>query len=139
MSEISFRAATLDDVDEIVALWVAADAPPTITDGPDDVRRLLARDDQALILAMKDDVMVGTLIAGWDGWRGNMYRLAVHPDHRRDGVATQLVAEGLRRLEELGCRRVSALVLREEDHAMGFWKTSFSEQPDIARFSRNVD
>lgn len=139
MSDVTFRTATPEDVDEIVALWVAAGAPPTITDGPDDVRRLLDRDDQALILALRDGVIVGTLIAGWDGWRGNLYRLAVAPDHRREGLATELVREGTRRLKERGCRRMSALVLRDEDHAMGFWRSSFSEQQNIARFSRNVD
>lgn len=140
MSEIAIRTAQAQDVDEIVALWVAADAPPTVTDGPGDVRRLLARDDRALMVATKDGVIVATLIAAWDGWRGNMYRLAVHPEHRRSGIASRLAEEALAYLKAQGCRRISALVLRDEGHAMGFWRSAgFSEQPDIARFSRNVD
>lgn len=139
MSDVGFRTASTDDVDEILALWGAADAPPTVTDGADDVRRLLARDDRALLLATKNDAIVGTLVAGWDGWRGNMYRLAVHPDHRRQGIASQLVAQAEQYLGDHGCRRISALVLRDEAHAMGFWREAgFQEQPEMARFSRNL-
>jgi ribosomal protein S18 acetylase RimI-like enzyme len=63
------------------------------------------------------------LIAAFDGWRGNLYRLAVHPDHRRRGVATRLVAAGEQQLHEQGCRRITALLVRDEDHATAFWPT----------------
>ena len=65
--------------------------------------------------------MVGTLIAAWDGWRGNMYRLAVVPDVRRRGIATALVGEGERRLRARRCRRISALVVDTDVHAVDFW------------------
>ena len=35
--------------------------------------------------------MVGSLIAAWDGWRGSFYRLAVHPERRRQRIATALL------------------------------------------------
>jgi ribosomal protein S18 acetylase RimI-like enzyme len=65
--------------------------------------------------------VVGTLIATWDGWRGNMYRLVVDPRVRRQGVARALVVAGERRLARAGCRRVTALVTGSHEHAVGFW------------------
>lgn len=139
MSALEFRIATIEDIETILELWRTADAPPTSTQGPDAVRGVLQRDQESLLLATVDGQIVGTLIAAWDGWRGNMYRLAVHPIYRRQGVASALFAEAERRLRERGCRRISALVLRNEPHAMGFWREAgFSEQPEIARFSRNL-
>jgi ribosomal protein S18 acetylase RimI-like enzyme len=52
----------------------------------DDVERLLADSPAALLVAEHGGEIVGALIAGWDGWRGNMYRLAVSERHRREGV-----------------------------------------------------
>jgi len=65
---------------------------------------------EALLVAEVDDEIVGVLIAAWDGWRGNMYRLAVRPDQRRRGIGQALVEEGERRLRARGARRITALV-----------------------------
>ncbi len=55
--------------------------------------------DAAGVLAVwersrRDGAIVATLIAAWDGWRGNMYRLAVAPELRREGIARTLVEAG---------------------------------------------
>jgi ribosomal protein S18 acetylase RimI-like enzyme len=41
-------------------------------------------------VAEGDGEIVGALIAAWDGWRGNMYRLAVREGHRREGIGLAL-------------------------------------------------
>jgi ribosomal protein S18 acetylase RimI-like enzyme len=118
---VTVRAGTAGDVDEVVGFWTAAGAHPTSTDDGPSVAGVVGRDPGALLIAEIDGEMVGTLIATWDGWRGNMYRLAVRPDLRRRRIAATLVAEGERRLRALGCRRVSALVVGRDLHAVDFW------------------
>jgi GNAT superfamily N-acetyltransferase len=58
-----------------------------------------------------------------------MYRLVVHQQARRYGVASALVAAGERRLRALGCQRITALVTGAHDHAVAFW-TAAGYQPD---------
>jgi ribosomal protein S18 acetylase RimI-like enzyme len=118
---VTLRTGTVADVDEVLRVWAGAGAHPTSTDDVASVGALVARDPDALLVAEIDGRMVGTLIATWDGWRGNMYRLAVLPDVRRRRIASLLVAEGGRRLQALGCRRVTALVLDVDVHAAEFW------------------
>ncbi len=71
----------------VFALWRAAELPPSVTDDVDSVRRLIAHDAAALLVAEIDGEIVGSLCGTGDGWRGNLYRLAVHPSHRRGGIA----------------------------------------------------
>ncbi len=121
-------------------MWAAAGAPPTVTDDVAALEALLNKDGEALIVVCSDDQIVGTLVAAWDGWRGNMYRLAVRPKFRRRGLARALVAEGERRLRGQGCRRITALVLGDEAHAFEFWSAAgYDVQPEMERFRKNLE
>jgi ribosomal protein S18 acetylase RimI-like enzyme len=104
------------------------------------LRALIAHDHGALIVAEQSDRIVGTVIAGWDGWRGSVYRLVVAPDHRRGGVAKQLVHSAQRRLAELGGHRIQAIVIGSDARAMAFWSsTDFELQEGQVRFATRVD
>ena len=108
--------ATLADIDELVTFWEIAgenDARPT--DSTPAVQALLRRDPEAVLVIRADDRIIGTVIAGWDGWRAHLYRLAVHPEHRRQGVARALLDAAEARLSALGAGRFDAMVLESND------------------------
>lgn len=117
------RPATAEEAEDILALWQAADAHPTVTDMPCAVRRLIHEHPGALLVAELDGRLVGTIIAGYDGWRGTLYRLAVIPELRRRGIARALVAEALRSFRERGVERVSAFTIEADQAAVAFWNS----------------
>ena len=129
---VNLRTGTTADVPAVLAVWIAAGAHPTSTDDTSCLVALVRRDPDALLVAEIDGRLVGTLIATWDGWRGDMYRLAVLPDVRRRGIAALLVRHGEDRLLDLGCRRVQALVVAADDRASAFW-TGIGYIPDSLR------
>jgi hypothetical protein len=43
------------------------------------VTALIGHDPDALIHAEHDGEFIGSIVAGWDGWRCHLYRLAVRP------------------------------------------------------------
>jgi ribosomal protein S18 acetylase RimI-like enzyme len=118
------RAARSDDVAEILALWRDSKVVPGHTDDAPSLGRLLEHTPGALLVAEEDGRIVGSLIAAWDGWRGNMYGLAVLPQFRRAGVGNLLVREGESRLLAEGARRVTALVYAEDERAVSFWEAA---------------
>jgi ribosomal protein S18 acetylase RimI-like enzyme len=133
----TIRNATEDDIAPVLGLWVVAGSLPSVSDSPDGLAGLLAADPQALLVAELEDVLVGSLIAAWDGWRGSFYRLAVSPEHRRKGLATMLLSEGERRLRERSAVRLTAIVADDEAGAMGFWRAAgYERQQHRARFVR---
>ncbi len=102
MTELRIRAAGPEDLDSVLAFWKTAAEGTSISDDRDGVERLVARDPEALILAERAGELVGTVIAGFDGWRCHLYRLAVHPGHRRQGIASALLAAAEDRFVRLG-------------------------------------
>jgi ribosomal protein S18 acetylase RimI-like enzyme len=136
---VEIRAGSSTDVAAVLALWRRADAAPSVSDDVDGVMTLLERDPDALLLAERDGALVGTLIAGFDGWRGTLARLAVDPEYRRRGIATALLLAGENRLRSLGARRVSAIVMSEHDHAVGFWSAvGYARDERVGRFVKNL-
>lgn len=135
------RAAREADLPAVLALWRAAASEQTATDDVDALRALLARDPGALLVAIADDgAVVGSLIAGFDGWRGSLYRLAVHPSRRRRGLGTALLRAGERRLAELGARRLDAIVVSTAEPALAFWAAAGYERQDArSRFVRTLN
>jgi ribosomal protein S18 acetylase RimI-like enzyme len=133
------RSGRVDDVEAVLGLWRRAEASPSPTESADDVRGLLERDPEALLVAEADRAILGSLIVGWDGWRGTFYRLAVDPAHRRRGLATELVRAGEERLRALGVRRLNAIVESHEPDAMSFWSAAGYElQTSRSRFVKNL-
>ncbi|GAA3292365.1 GNAT family N-acetyltransferase [Streptomyces cinereospinus] len=124
MTDLRTRAATPDDVDTVLAFWKTAAEGTSISDDRDGVERLVARDPGALILAERAGELVGTVIAGFDGWRCHLYRLAVHPGHRRRGVGGALLTTAEERFVALGGRRGDAMVLTRNVTAQHAWRAA---------------
>ncbi|GGX68165.1 GNAT family N-acetyltransferase [Streptomyces fructofermentans] len=124
MSDLRIRAAVPADVDAVLAFWKDAAEGTSISDDRDGVARLVARDPEALILAEREGRLVGTVVAGFDGWRCHLYRLAVHPRQRRQGIGSALLAAAEERFAGLGGRRGDAMVLQHNENAHHAWRAA---------------
>ncbi|MFC3577078.1 GNAT family N-acetyltransferase [Streptomyces yaanensis] len=124
MKDLRIRAAGPEDLDTVLAFWKTAAEGTSISDDRDGVERLVARDPEALILAEQGGELVGTVIAGFDGWRCHLYRLAVHPGRRRRGIGSTLLAAAEERFVRLGGRRGDAMVLQRNETAHHAWRAA---------------
>ena len=137
---LQLKSCRARDVGAVLALWKRAEAKGSLPDRPAALRRRLARDRELFILAWDGERLVGTVIGGWDGWRGNLYRLAVLPEYRRRGVAKMLVEAAERRLRRMGARRITALVLNRNAGARRFWSAAgYGCDSTIGRYVRNLN
>jgi ribosomal protein S18 acetylase RimI-like enzyme len=134
------RALRPEESGSVLELWRIAEATPSVTDTVAEVQRMAQRPDAAFLVAEIDGNLVGSVIATFDGWRGHVYRLVVHPEHRRRGVARLLVRQAEEALSRWGARRITALVENDHPWAMSFWESvGYTFQPRIARFVLNLE
>ncbi|HEY5977876.1 MAG TPA: GNAT family N-acetyltransferase [Solirubrobacterales bacterium] len=137
---ITVRPSRRQDAEGILQLWAEArSGHASTTDRLDDVESLVADSPGALLVAERGDEIVGALIAAWDGWRGNLYRLTVREGHRREGIGVTLIRAGEEHLRDRGARRVTALVAFEDDSIAAFWESAgYPLDDDIGRRVRNL-
>jgi ribosomal protein S18 acetylase RimI-like enzyme len=138
--DVSVRHCEVGDLPGVLALWdEARSGRASIVDRIEELERLVADRDAALLVADHDGEVVGALIAAWDGWRGNMYRLAVREDCRRTGIGLKLTRAGEEHLRSRGARRVTALVAFDDEVAAGFWDAAgYPADEEIGRRVRNL-
>ncbi|MGI4895465.1 MAG: GNAT family N-acetyltransferase [Janthinobacterium lividum] len=88
--------------------------------------------DLMLVAAHPRDGIVGAVLGTFDGRRGWIHRLAVHPDHRRTGLASALVREVEQRLSAHGAPRINLLVMPDNTGALQFWRRlGYLTCPDV--------
>jgi len=135
---VRLRPAVSADVPGVLALGRDA-AAPTTTDTATALRALIEHEPGALIVADEVGEIVGTVVAGWDGWRGSVYRLAVAPPRRRQGLGARLLRAAEDRLAACGARRVHAVVVGTDDRAVAFWEaTDWTHERGQRRYTKSV-
>ncbi|WP_459802449.1 GNAT family N-acetyltransferase [Herbidospora sp. RD11066] len=133
------RFATSADVEAILTFWVAAAEGTDRRDDPAKVHALIERDPEALLVYELDGAIVGTVVAGWDGWRAHLYRLAVAPETRRRGIGKQLIAAAEERFKAFGAFRVDAMVLHGNTDAHPAWTaTGYTLQEEWGRWVKHL-
>ncbi|MEU4410457.1 GNAT family N-acetyltransferase [Streptosporangium sp. NPDC023963] len=133
--DVNIRYGRIEDVEALLAFWLVAAEGTDRHDDPAKVVALIERDPEAVLIAEIGQKMAGTLLAGWDGWRAHLYRLAVDPALRRRGVGTALIRAAEARFAAFGAFRVDAMVLHDNEPAHHAWGAAgYAPQPQWSRW-----
>lgn len=140
MSDVTIREAVPADFEAIISMWHSIDRHTELPDQPEYLQQFHDFSPDLFLVAEADGRIVGSVIGGWDGWRGHIARLAAEPTLRRKGIARRLVKAIESRLRARGARRIYALVDRRSSPAIPFWEAAgYSGNNEIVQFSRNVE
>ena len=119
---------------QVIALWKTVFAYDTAHNRPDLViDKKLAVDDDLFFVAIADNRVVGTIMAGYGGHRGWIYSVAVSPSHRRQGIGAQLVAHAERALIAKGSVKINLQIMQGNEAVTAFYASlGFSVEKRIS-------
>jgi ribosomal protein S18 acetylase RimI-like enzyme len=120
-SEIEIRPFRPDETDAVVALWEACDLIRPWNDPRKDIERKLRVDPELFLVAVEEELVVGAVMAGYEGHRGWINYLAVEPGRRRQGLGRELMATAERLLAERGCPKINLQVRSENADVIAFY------------------
>jgi ribosomal protein S18 acetylase RimI-like enzyme len=121
---VRIRSYQPGDRDSLEQLWarVFPDDPPR--NAPSAlIDNKLTVQPELLLVAESTATLAGAVMAGFDGVRGWIHHLAVAPEFRRQGVATQLVRAAEHGLRALGCPKVNLQIRASNREVVAFYQT----------------
>ncbi len=122
-AEVKIRPYRDGDHDAVVRLWnevFAGDPPrnePTAV-----IRRKKGVLPELFLVSTTGDTLTGTIVAGYDGYRGWLYHLAVDPVWRGRGHGRRLVEAAEAALRRLGCPKINLQVRSTNAGVVGFYE-----------------
>lgn len=107
----------------LLALWTEIfPAGSPHNDPQTSLDKKLHTDPDLLLVSLIDDVVIGSVMGGYDGHRGWIYSLAVKPSLRRSGIATALMHEIEEKLRERGCLKVNLQVIASNAEVVALYE-----------------
>lgn len=98
------------DFPAVVALWDEAGISVPYNDPAQEIPLAVASPNAALFIGEEHGKLVGTVLAGHDGHRGWLYKLAVAPAQQQRGLGRRLVAHAESWLAQQGMPKINLMI-----------------------------
>ena len=108
--EIKIRPFQADDENGVMELWTITGLTRPWNDPKQDIKRALSVQPELFLVAVNQTRVIGSAMGGYDGHRGAVYYLAVHPDNQSNGIGTRLMQTVEDRLIDLGCPKIHVMI-----------------------------
>jgi ribosomal protein S18 acetylase RimI-like enzyme len=118
----------------VIALWETVFGYETAHNTPSlAIDKKLAVADELFFVALRDEEVIGTVMGGYDGHRGWLYSVAVHPAHRREGLGAKLVRHAEDALIARGCMKINLQIISANASVAAFYEAlGYSIEPRIS-------
>lgn len=124
----------------VIQLWKTVFNDDMPHNRPDlSIDKKLAVDDHLFFVALADDEVVGTLLAGYDGHRSWLYSVAVDPQQRGKGLGTRLVRHAEKALADLGCVKINLQIHTFNESVQAFYQTLGYTPELIISMGKRID
>ena len=137
MASVLVRAFKEADEARVIELWLLGGLVRPWNDPKQDIARKLKLQRELFLVAELEGVVVGVVMAGYDGHRGWVNYLAVDIGQRRRGIGTALMRDAERRLRLVGCPKLNLQIRSENTAVQAFYQAiGFSEDAVVSMGKR---
>jgi ribosomal protein S18 acetylase RimI-like enzyme len=120
--KLRIRPFLSTDEDDVVRLWNDCGLVVKWNDPYRDIQRKADVNPDMFLVGLLDDTIIATVMAGYEGHRGWINYLAVHPSQQRRGYALQMMNEAEKLLRIAGCPKINLQVRTSNTDVIEFYK-----------------
>lgn len=126
--KITIRNFRFEDQERVIGLWHLCGLIVPSNDPGKDIELKMQFQPDLFFIAECGGIIIGTVMAGYDGHRGWLNYLGVHPDHRKTGCGRRLIEHSIDKLRSLECPKINLQVRSSNTGVKDFYrKLGFSD------------
>lgn len=123
----------------MIALWRDCGLVVPHNDPHRDIARKLEVQPELFIVGEGGADIIGSCMAGYEGHRGWINYLAVHPTQQRQGYATELMREAERLLRLAGCPKINLQVRATNSAVLAFYESLGFSQDGVVNLGKRLE
>jgi ribosomal protein S18 acetylase RimI-like enzyme len=135
---IEIRSYERSDETQVVQLWTDCGLVVPWNNPHHDIQRKIDVQPELFLVGCLADKIVATVMAGYDGHRGWINYLAVHPDHQHTGIGRRMMEAAEIRLQAAGCPKINLQVRRTNTKVIEFYKKIGYTLDDVVSFGKRL-
>src|SRR5258708_5020273 len=120
--QIEIRFFKPDDKKSVIQLWHDCGLIVSDNDPSKDIERKRGEHPELFLVALEKEILVGTVMGGYDSHRGAINYLAVAPDHQHRGIGRLLMSSVEEKIIALGCPKINLYVRVNNEAGRDFYE-----------------
>lgn len=116
------RPYRTDDEESLVSLWQVCELTVPWNNPHKDIARKLQVQPELFLVGILDSRLIATVMGGYDGHRGWINYLAVHPDFQGNGYGQGIMNSVETALREMGCPKINLQIRTGNDKIGSFYQ-----------------
>jgi orotidine-5'-phosphate decarboxylase len=121
-ASLEIRAFRPGDEEPVALLWLRTGLEESRESARASMRAKLEVQPELFLVGLLEGRVVATVVAGYDGHRGWLHRVAVDPDRQKQGLGRALVQAAERALASIGCPKLNLQVRGGNEAVVGFYE-----------------
>lgn len=138
MNTLHIREFQEEDAAAVVALWQACGLVKPWNDAYKDIQRKLTVGRELFLVGEIDGRIAATIMGGYEGHRGWVNYLAVHPDYRRQGYGRFLMDTVESKLLARGCPKINLQIRESNLDVIRFYEAIGYKQDKVVSFGKRL-
>ncbi|MFQ5421106.1 MAG: GNAT family acetyltransferase [Anaerolineae bacterium] len=136
---MNIRPFEENDMEAVVALWTACGLVVPWNDPRKDIARKLKVGRELFLVGEVDGRLMASAMGGYEGHRGWVNYLAVHPDfQRRGGYGRELMTAVEQKLLSLGCPKINLQVRETNEAVIRFYQKIGYQNDRVVSFGKRL-
>ena len=136
--DIEIRSFRQEDEAPLIKLWERCELVVAWNDPSKDISRKVQLDPEGLLLGWHNNLLIASVMVGYEGHRGWINYLAVDPEFRRKGLGRTMMKSAETYLEKFECPKINLQIRAINHQVIEFYKSIGFLQEEVINMGKRL-